>query len=79
MYATYRLRADEMTDKFFKSIKDAYLDKEIEITVQEIEDETAYLLKSEANRNHLLEAIQEDRHGNLGHILTFEELEKLNA
>jgi antitoxin YefM len=59
MYATYRLRADEITDNFLKAIKDAYQDKEIEITVQEVEDETAYLMKSEANRKHLLEAVEE--------------------
>jgi hypothetical protein len=41
MYATYRLRADEITDNFL------------------VEDETAYLMKSEANRKHLLEAVEE--------------------
>ncbi|MDR3248904.1 MAG: hypothetical protein LBT39_08985 [Treponema sp.] len=79
MHATYRLRADEITDNFLKGIKDVYQDKEIEIIIQEVEDETEYLMKSEANRQHLLRAIEEVRDGVSGHTMTFEELEKINA
>ena len=57
MRATYRLFADEITDTFLAGIKDTYRNKEIEITVREVEDETAYLLKSEANREHLLRGL----------------------
>jgi antitoxin YefM len=76
MYAAYRMRADEITENFLKGIKDIYQDKEIEIIVQEVEDETAYLLKSEANRRYLLQAIEDVRNGVPGHTMTFEELEK---
>jgi antitoxin YefM len=76
MYATYRLRADEITENFLKGIKDIYQDKEIEIIVKEIEDETVYLLKSEANRRHLMKAIEDVQNGVPGHTMTFEELEK---
>ena len=79
MYASYRLRADEITKNFFKGIKDAYQDKEIEITVQEVEDETAYLLKSEANRRHLLKTIEDARNGVPEHTMTFEELDKIGV
>jgi antitoxin YefM len=56
MFSTYRLKADELTDDFIKALKKAYKHREIEIIVQEVEDETEYLLKSEANRDHLLQA-----------------------
>ena len=79
MYATYRLRADEITENFLKGIKDIYQGKEIEIIVQEIEDETAYLLKSEANRRHLMKAIEDVQNGAPGHAMTFEELEKISV
>jgi antitoxin YefM len=75
MYVTYRLRADEITENFFKGIKDAYQGKEIEIIVQEIEDETAYLLKSEANQRHLLKGLEEIRSGAPLHTMTIEQLE----
>ena len=58
MFSTYRLKVEELNLNIIESIKTLYHDKEIEIIVHDIEDETQYLLKSEANRNHLLEAIK---------------------
>jgi antitoxin YefM len=78
MYAMYRLRADEITDNFLKGIKDTYQDKEIEIIVQEVEDQTAYLMKSEANRKHLLGAIEEAKEGKTFRTMTIiEEMEAM--
>ena len=39
-----------------EALTTTYRDREIEITVQEVPDETEYLLRSEANREHLLAA-----------------------
>jgi len=58
MQSTYRVKADELTEDFLQALKATYRDREIEITVQEVPDETEYLLRSEANREHLLEAIK---------------------
>ncbi|MBF0541593.1 MAG: hypothetical protein HQK91_09115 [Nitrospirae bacterium] len=56
MYSTYRINVNELNDKFIEALKIIFKDKEIEITVQDV-DETAYLLKSENNKKRLLEAI----------------------
>ena len=74
MIATYRLRADEITRNFLKSIQENYQNKEIEITIQDIEDETSYLMKSEANRRHLLRGIEEVQNGVPLKILSVEQL-----
>ena len=78
MVATYRLRADEITENFLKNIRDNHDDKEIEITIQEVRDETAYLLKSEANRQHLLRGIEEIENGTPLQTMTLEQLNRLN-
>jgi len=77
MVATYRLRADEINDTFLKNIQNNYMNKEIEITIQEIEDETEYLLKSEPNRQHLLRGIEEIRSGAPLQTMTVEQLNQL--
>ena len=77
MVATYRLRADEITDSLLKSIQENYKNKEIEITIQEVEDETGYLLKSDANRGHLLRGIEEIRSGIPLQTMTTEQLDKM--
>lgn len=62
MYALYKLRADELDQRFLDSLKSQFQDREIEIAVSEVadstEDETAYLLRSPANRERLLRAIE---------------------
>lgn len=42
-----------------KSVKRAYHNKEIEIIIQDVQDETEYLLSSPENREHLLRAVGE--------------------
>jgi hypothetical protein len=79
MQATYRLFADEITDAFLKGIKDNYRNKEIEIIVREVEDETEYLLESEANRQHLMRGIEEVRSGAPLRTMTLEQLERFEA
>lgn len=53
----YRLNANELNSQFMDALRILFKDKEIEIIVNEI-DETAYLLAAEANRQTLLQAIQ---------------------
>jgi antitoxin YefM len=62
MYAVYKLRAEELDQRFLDTLKSQFQDREIEIAVSEVaessEDETAYLLRSPANRERLLRAIE---------------------
>lgn len=62
MYTIYRLRADELDQRFLDTIKRQFQGREIEIAICEAaestEDETAYLLRSPANRERLLKAME---------------------
>ncbi len=58
MYTIYKVKADELDQSFLDALKAMFKDKEIEIAVYE-RDETAYLLRSLANRERLLSAIQD--------------------
>lgn len=57
MVTVYRLHVNELNDKFIESVRAFYKDTEVEITVTEV-DETAYLLRTEANRTRLADAVR---------------------
>jgi antitoxin YefM len=59
MTTTYKLNANQLSEDILKSIKEAFKDKEIEITVTDMIDETEYLLSTEANKKHLYESMEE--------------------
>jgi antitoxin YefM len=63
MQSVHRLKANELDDRFLESLKAQWGDREIEIVVSEA-DETAYLMRNEANRQRLLKAVSdiEQRH-----------------
>ncbi len=56
METIYQLNADDLNEDFLEGLKTSFKHKEIEIVVYE-RDETAYLLRSPANRARLLEAV----------------------
>jgi antitoxin YefM len=66
MYMTYRMNAAELDSRFLRALKAMFKGKDIEIVVceaaQSEEDETAYLLRSPANRERLLKAIENVAH-----------------
>ena len=77
MQATYRLNVTELTEDFIKALKSVYPNKDIEITVQETDDETEYLMKSEANKKELLKALEEAKKGKSYRTMSIEEMEAM--
>jgi antitoxin YefM len=56
MQTIYQVNADDLNEDFLEGLRTTFKHKEIEIVVYE-RDETAYLLRSPANRSRLIEAI----------------------
>jgi antitoxin YefM len=56
METIYQLNADDLNEDFLEGLKTSFKHKEIEIVVYE-RDETAYLTRSPANREALLESV----------------------
>ena len=59
MYSTYILNTDELTPQFITALQQNYPNRKIEIFVQEVQDETEYLLKDK----HLLKAVEDIKNG----------------
>ena len=57
MVTVYRLNVNELNEQFIQALQTLFRDREVEITVTEVE-ETDYLLRSEPNRRRLLQAIK---------------------
>ena len=74
MKATYRIKANELDEKFIERIKTTFGEQEIEIVVSDI-DETDYLLQSPANKERLLKAIENVKRGENLVAISLEELE----
>jgi hypothetical protein len=72
MEAVFRLNTRELEASFITSLRDAYPDQNIEITVRE-QDETEYLLCSPANREHLEKSIREIEQGKMISFATLED------
>lgn len=75
METTYRLNAKELSVDLVKSIKEAFKDKEIEITVTDEIDTTDYLLSTDANKKHLYKSMDELKSG-AGVPMTLVELQE---
>ena len=58
MNAICHVKADELDERFLAALKAMFKDKEIEIAVSQ-RDETACLLRSPVNREHLLRAVED--------------------
>lgn len=63
MQSTFSLNCDELNLNFLNSLKAMFLGRKIEISVRDVDDETEYLLSTEANREHLLRSISQIESG----------------
>lgn len=75
MITTFKLNTRELSSDLIQSIKDAFKDKDIEITVTDQIDETEYLLSTEANKKHLYKSIDDLEQGQ-GIPMTLAELQE---
>ena len=74
MKAIYRIKANELDEKFIEGIKTTFGEQEIEIVVSEM-DETDYLLQSPVNKERLLKAIQNVNRGENLVTISLEDIE----
>ena len=65
MYAEIHIKANELGEDFLKSIRAMFKKKSISIIVEEEQDETEYLLNSEANRKMLMQSLRQAEKGEL--------------
>jgi antitoxin YefM len=78
MKTSFRLNEKELTDDIINIIRTAFKNKEIEITVSDFLDETAYLLSTDANKKHLQKSMADIENGE-GITFTLNELEEKYA
>ncbi len=65
MITSFHLKAEELDEKFLKTVRVLFKKKNISITIEEEMDETAHLLSTEANRRHLEAAIKNVKQGKI--------------
>jgi hypothetical protein len=64
MYTTFHFEsAEDITADVLSAIKAAFKKKPVVLTIEEEKDETAYLMRSSANKAMLLKSIEQDKNG----------------
>jgi antitoxin (DNA-binding transcriptional repressor) of toxin-antitoxin stability system len=74
MVSSFTLNTDELNAGFLEIIKKLFAGKEIEITVQDVQNDTSYLLKNTANKTHLLQSIASLENNQQLHVLSEHDL-----
>jgi hypothetical protein len=77
MLATYRLTKNDLTEGFLDALRQTFGSREMVITVEDVPDETEYLLTSETNRNDLLAAVEAEKRGEFHRTMTIAQAEAL--
>jgi hypothetical protein len=79
METIFRLHDSELTPKFIETLKSLFKNQEIEITVRTSPSDTEYLLIGDANKKHLIEAIEDAKADKNLIRFTANEFETLNS
>ena len=74
MVSSFTPNTDELNAGFLETIKKLFAGKEIEITVQDVQNDTSYLLKNTANKTHLLQSIASLENNQQLHVLSEHDL-----
>jgi len=75
MITTYQMDVNELTVEVINSIKAAFKNKTINITVSEAFDETEYLLASKANKESIERSLKQAEEGKVV-VFTLDEFQK---
>ncbi len=78
MTTSLRLNVNELTPDILKAIQLAFKNKNIEIVISEVIDETDYLLASAANKKHLEQSLAEIESGDSATMSVSEFIQKYN-
>ena len=68
MYTTFHINTNELDNNFLKGLKSLFRNKNVSIIVEEDQDETEYLLASEANRKMLEQSLKNIEEGKLTEV-----------
>ena len=60
MYTEFHINANALDEKFLKAVKAMFKSKPISIIITEEQDETEYLLQSDANRKMLEDSLKSE-------------------
>jgi hypothetical protein len=77
MYTTYYFKPREITDIFLKMLQETNRDREIAVTIEEVEDETLYISKFTGTNEEIMRSLEALQSGKPKHVLTIEQIENM--
>ena len=79
MTTSFHLNVNELTPELLNAIKLAFKNKNIEIFISEVKDETEYLLRNKANKNQIEKSLAEIERDEVVSMTVSEFLTKYNT
>ena len=79
MTTSLHLNVNELTPEIIQAIKLAFKNKNIEIVISEVKDETEYLVSNSANKVHLEKSLAEIESGGIVSMTVSDFMEKYRS